>query len=82
MTTVKLSSRNQVVIPKEAREALGLQPGDELLVVPKGDRVVILLKPPDLVKRLAGSGRGVFGRPDRYLSRERASWKRRRSGKR
>lgn len=33
MTEVKLSSRNQIVIPREAREALGLKAGDKLLVV-------------------------------------------------
>ena len=82
MAIVKLNSRYQIVIPKEAREALGLPPGDELLVVPEGDRVVVLLRPPELVKRLGGSGRGVFGRPDRYLSRERASWDRRPSRRR
>ena len=79
MAIVKLNTRNQIVIPKEAREALGLRPGDELLVVPKGDHVVILARAPGSAERLAGSGRGVFGQPDRYLSRERTSWNRRRA---
>ena len=82
MTTVKLSSKNQVVIPKEAREALDVGPGDELLVVPKGDTVIIMANRPDVVAALAGSGRDVYAPADRYLKRERGSWQRRSSRKR
>ena len=81
MTTIKLSSKNQVVIPKEARDHLGVGPGDELLVVPKGDRVILLAKPTDVVEALAGSGRGIYGGAKRHLKRERASWTRKASRK-
>ena len=30
--SVKMSSKHQIVVPREAREALGLKPGDRLLV--------------------------------------------------
>ena len=40
--TVRLSSKYQVVIPRAAREALGLKAGDELLVLVKSDRVVMM----------------------------------------
>jgi AbrB family looped-hinge helix DNA binding protein len=33
---------NQIVIPKEAREALRVKVGDKLLVVVRGDRVIVL----------------------------------------
>lgn len=33
MAIQKLSSKNQIVIPKEARRAMGVKGGDELLVV-------------------------------------------------
>jgi AbrB family looped-hinge helix DNA binding protein len=36
MAEAKLSAKNQIVIPREAREALQLKPGDKLLVVPCG----------------------------------------------
>lgn len=81
MTTVKISAKNQVVVPKEAREHLHVGPGDELLVVPKGGRLIVVRKPPDLVESLHGSGRGVYGRVDRYLRRERESWNRGKSAK-
>lgn len=32
MTTVTLSSKNQVVIPKEVREGLGLKGGDQIII--------------------------------------------------
>jgi AbrB family looped-hinge helix DNA binding protein len=36
MAEAKLSRKNQIVIPLEARKALGLKPGDTLLIVPRG----------------------------------------------
>jgi AbrB family looped-hinge helix DNA binding protein len=33
---------NQIVIPKEARGALGVKAGDKLLVVVRGDQVIVL----------------------------------------
>lgn len=38
-STVKMSSKNQIVVPREAREALGLRPGDRLLVSVRDDGV-------------------------------------------
>lgn len=77
MATVRISSKNQVVVPKEAREHLGVGPGDELLVVPRGRGVLIVAVPKDPVAALAGSGKGVYGGSERHLKRERRSWKRR-----
>ena len=74
MTTVKISGKSQVVVPKEAREHLGVGPGDELLVAPKGDHVVIIPKPESVARALAGSGRNVY-RKHGYLKGERRSWK-------
>ncbi len=74
MTTVKISGKNQVVVPREAREHLGVGPGDELLVVPKGGHVIILAKPGSISAALAGSGKGLYGKTRRYLKGERHSW--------
>jgi len=41
LDTTRISSKGQVVIPKRVREALGLEPGDPLLVGVKGDVIVI-----------------------------------------
>jgi AbrB family looped-hinge helix DNA binding protein len=40
-TSVKLSSKGQVTIPKVIREFLGLEPGDRLLFRVKGGDVVV-----------------------------------------
>ncbi len=46
MAEATLSAKNQIVIPREAREALGLKPGDKVLfIVVRGGRVVALKKP-------------------------------------
>jgi AbrB family looped-hinge helix DNA binding protein len=79
MTIVKLSSKNQIVVSKETREAMGVGPGDELLLVPKGDTAILTRKPKNLLKALAGSGKGVFD--EGYLRKERESWTRRRSSR-
>ncbi len=42
VTTTKMSSRGQVVIPEEIRERLGLKAGSQFVVV--GDRDTVILK--------------------------------------
>ncbi len=48
-STTKLSSRGQVVIPEEIRNRLGLEPGDQFVVVGEGNVVVLkTLQPPNV----------------------------------
>ncbi len=42
MQQVKVSPKFQVVIPKAVREALGIQPGQRLQVVPCGERIELV----------------------------------------
>ena len=72
--TVRLSSTYQVVIPQAAREALGLEAGDEFLVLVKPDRVVMMPKPKKFAERTAGLHRDVWQGADAYLKDERDSW--------
>lgn len=67
-----LSSKNQIVVPKEAREALGLKPGSKILFVLHGNSIVLLRRPRSFAKALKGSARGLYGKD--YLKSERASW--------
>lgn len=54
-TSVKLSSKHQIVVPRDARQALGLRPGDRLLVSVRPDGVVELQREPtDLAAELEG----------------------------
>jgi AbrB family looped-hinge helix DNA binding protein len=41
IATTKMSSKGQVVIPEEVRNALGLEPGSQFVVVGEGDVVVL-----------------------------------------
>ena len=70
---VRLSSKHQIVIPRESREVLGLKPGDRLLVVTLGEQVIVLRKPVRHAEGTAGLGRGLY--PKRYLESERRAWR-------
>jgi AbrB family looped-hinge helix DNA binding protein len=72
MTEATLSTKNQIVIPREAREALGLKPGDKILVIVKGANVLVLRRP----KSHRAALRGLAGQkyPKDYVQKERQSW--------
>jgi AbrB family looped-hinge helix DNA binding protein len=72
MADAILCAKNQIVIPREARKALGLKPGDKLVVVPHGKHLIVFKKPKSYAAALAGLGRGLY--PDDYLKKERESW--------
>jgi AbrB family looped-hinge helix DNA binding protein len=71
-TTVRLSSKNQLVLPREAREAMHLKGRDELLVVVKNDVTVIMPKPKNYQEALSGAGKGVYSKT--HLKKERGTW--------
>jgi len=73
MAEATLSSKNQIVIPKEAREALGVKPGDKLLIIVHSGEVTVMKRPAKYHLAIQGLARGLYG-PD-YLKKERASWK-------
>jgi AbrB family looped-hinge helix DNA binding protein len=73
MPEATLSSKNQIVIPREAREALELKPGDKLIVTSINGKLIIMEKPKSYAAALAGIARGVY--PKDYLKKERKSWR-------
>jgi AbrB family looped-hinge helix DNA binding protein len=72
--SVKLSSKFQVVIPQQARAKLGLMAGDELLVLVKEDRIVMMPKPKNFTRHLAGLHKEIWQDSESYLNDERNSW--------
>ena len=72
MIEATLSAKYQIVIPREAREALKVKPGDKLVVVVRGDRVIVLEKPKSPHAAIRGLARGLY--PKDYLEKERQSW--------
>ena len=73
MNEVTLSSKNQIVIPREAREALGAKPGSRLLVVVRNGVVNLLAKPRDYAHAVRGLAKRKY--PKNYLKKERGSWR-------
>jgi AbrB family looped-hinge helix DNA binding protein len=73
MIEAKLSSKNQIVIPKEARDALKAKPGDHLLVVVRGDSVILIPKPKKYSKAIRGLSRKPY--PQGYVENERRAWR-------
>lgn len=59
--SVKMSSKNQIVVPKEAREALGLRSGDRLQVTVRDGTIRLEREPRDLAGRLEGLLEGEDG---------------------
>jgi AbrB family looped-hinge helix DNA binding protein len=72
MYEAKLSSKNQIVIPRGARVQLGLRPADKLLVVVRGDMIVLIRKPKRYSDALRGSSLSPY--LEDYLQKERDSW--------
>ena len=73
MKEATLSAKNQVVIPREARQALELKPGDKIIFVVRGDHVLVLQKPKSHSSAIRGLARGLY--PKHYLQQERSDWK-------
>ena len=66
-----LSSKNQIVIPRAAREELGLKPGDKLEVVVHGRTMLVFPRPKSYEAALRGIAQGLY--PEGYLAKERSS---------
>ncbi len=66
MTTVKISSKGQIVLPKSIREKFGIKEGDELEVLDFGEEIVIV----PLKKGLKLRGLVKFEKPVKEILRE------------
>ncbi len=74
---VRVSTKGQVVIPLPVRRQLGIEPGDQLVIV-GGENEAILMKAKRYAESLRGIGAGVYGRTrediDAHVRGERRSW--------
>jgi AbrB family looped-hinge helix DNA binding protein len=57
METVMVSSKFQIVIPRTVREALNINPGQRLQVIPYENRIELILMKP--LREMRGFLRGI-----------------------
>lgn len=81
MTTVKLSSKNQIVIPKAVRNILGVGAGDELIVRAREGRIELTPRPRSYTQAALGLGSDVWEGVDAvaYVRGERDAWGKKRN---
>ena len=74
---VKLSSKYQIVIPRQVRQQLDLRAGDGLLVEISGRTVVLVPRPRSYTARLRGLHKDVWRDVDAaaYVREERKGWR-------
>jgi AbrB family looped-hinge helix DNA binding protein len=73
-STVTVSSKNQIVIPREARDKMHITPGERLLVLCRDDRIILIPRPNDFVTRMAGLHKEIWSDVQDFLVRERDGW--------
>ncbi|MBU4193714.1 MAG: AbrB/MazE/SpoVT family DNA-binding domain-containing protein [Actinobacteria bacterium] len=76
MEVAKVSTRYQIVIPREARRLLGIKEGDELLVGAKEGVIEMIKRPESYAEFTRGLGSYVWEDVDvdQYVRGERESW--------
>lgn len=73
--SAKVSTKYQIVIPKEVRETLDLHPRDTLLFLIDGDAVYMRPQPASFTATLRGLHRHVWpDNADAWLDEERDAW--------
>ena len=59
--TARVGEKGQIVIPKEARQIFGVQPGDTLLILGDEETGIIVTKP-DVLREAANE---IFGKMEK-----------------
>ena len=74
---VKVSSKYQIVIPREAREKLNLKAGDKLIIKANNEKIIIYPQPKSYAKYSLGLGKEIWQGIDatEYVKKERETWK-------
>ena len=71
----KVSSKHQIVIPKDVRKTLDIQPQSIIIFLIVGDRVYLQPKPDSFTQKLRGLHAHVWRQPtEEWLEEERATW--------
>jgi len=76
-TMITVSSKYQIVIPREAREKLNLKTGDKLIIKANNEKIMIYPQPKSYAKYSLGLGKEIWQGIDaiEYVKKERQTWK-------
>lgn len=76
-TMITVSSKYQIVIPREAREKLDLKAGDKLIIKANNEKIIIYPQPKSYAKYSLGLGKEIWQGIDatEYVKKERQIWK-------
>ena len=74
---ITVSSKYQIVIPREAREKLNLKTGDKLIIKTNNEKIIIYPQPKSYAKYSLGLGKEIWQGIDaiEYVKKERQTWK-------
>jgi len=74
---IKISSKYQIVIPREVRKKLNLEAGDKLIIKANNEKVIIYPQPKNYTKYALGLGKEISQGIDatEYVRKERETWK-------
>lgn len=75
MVEVRVSSKNQIVVPREIRDSLQIKARDRILIVPMQDQAAIIPRPDS--HRMATAGITADLYPVDYLREEHRRWNKR-----
>lgn len=76
MTAIEahVSSKYQVVLPKEIREKLNIQPHTSIIFLIDGDMILLRSRPASFTAHLRGLHKHVWDNVETWLAEERATW--------
>jgi len=76
-TMIKISSKYQIVIPREVREKLNLKAGDKLIIETNNKKIIIYPQPKNYAKYALGLGKEIWKGIDatEYVRKEKETWK-------
>ncbi len=74
LATSRLSSKRQITVPARMARALGLEPGDRVILRLEANHIVLAPAPDSLADAMAGSLKGRYGDVESYVREERGSW--------
>jgi len=76
-TMIKVSSKYQIVIPRDIREKLNLKAGDKLIIKTNNEKIIIYPQPKSYAKYALGLGKETWQGIDatEYVQKERETWK-------